>query len=98
MLSDATTGVKMMKKSILDQITFESRPVGWSFALEMSIKAQLLGATIGEVPVVSVDRPFGGESTFRVGAWVKEYLRWFMWGVKKLRWENWTRRTRIRVS
>jgi len=84
-LTDATTGIKMMKKSFFDRVMLESRPVGWSFAFEMSIKAQLLGIRVGEVPVVSVDRPFGGQSSFKLGSWVKEYLRWFFWGLRCLK-------------
>jgi hypothetical protein len=40
---------------------------------------------LGEVPIVSIDRLYGGESTFRVGAWTVEYLRWFVWGGAALR-------------
>jgi len=83
-LSDATTGIKMMHKSIFDSIKLESNPVGWSFAFEVSIKAQLLGLKVGETPVLSVDRPFGGQSSFKLGPWVTEYMRWFLWGAKRL--------------
>jgi len=82
-LTDATTGIKMFRKSIFEKITIEAK-IGWAFAFEVSIKAQILGLRIGEVPVVSVDRLFGGDSTFKLGSWVKEYLKWFFWGVKEL--------------
>ena len=84
-LSDCTTGIKMFRKSLFKEITFESSPVGWAIAFEMSIKAQLLGYKLGEVPIVSVDRLFGGESTFKLGPWFVQYLRWFIWGLKNLR-------------
>jgi dolichol-phosphate mannosyltransferase len=83
-LTDATTGIKMLKKSVFERINIEAE-VGWAFAFEMSIKAQLLGLKIGEVPVVSVDRLFGGTSTFNLGPWIREYIKWFNWGVKRLR-------------
>jgi hypothetical protein len=51
----------------------------------MSIKAQMLGLKLGEVPIISIDRLYGGTSTFRLGPWVKEYLRWFWWGIRNLR-------------
>ncbi|MDD5449082.1 MAG: glycosyltransferase [Candidatus Omnitrophica bacterium] len=82
-LTDATTGIKMARRSIFEKINIEA-DVGWAFAFELSIKAQLLGLRMGEVPVVSVDRLFGGDSTFRVGPWMREYLRWFFWGVNSL--------------
>jgi dolichol-phosphate mannosyltransferase len=82
-LTDATTGIKMTRKSVFDKVNIEAE-VGWAFAFEISIKAQLLGLRIGEVPVVAVDRLFGGSSTFRLGAWAREYMKWFIWGAKRL--------------
>jgi hypothetical protein len=52
---------------------------------EMAIKAELAGLTLGEVPIVSIDRLYGGRSTFRLGPWFVEYLRWFLWGLRRLR-------------
>lgn len=84
-LTDATTGVKMVRRSCFDRIKFESNPVGWAVAFEMSIKFYLLGLRMTEVPVVSIDRLYGGESSFRAGSWTKEYWRWFMYGVREIR-------------
>jgi hypothetical protein len=50
----------------------------------MSIKAQLLGLKLAEVPIVSIDRLYGGKSTFKVGPWTVEYLRWFLWGAARM--------------
>jgi len=83
-LTDATTGFKMMRKSAWRQLSIESNPVGWAFAFELSIKAQLIGLRLGEVPVISIDRLFGGRSTFSLGPWTKEYFRWFFWGAVKI--------------
>ena len=84
-LSDCTTGIKMFRKSLFREIHLESRPVGWAVAFELSIKAQLQGFKLGEVPIISIDRLFGGESTFKLGPWFVEYLRWFYWGIKTFR-------------
>ena len=83
-LSDATTGIKMFRRELFEQLHLESRPVGWVCAFEMSIKAQLQGLKLGEVPIVSIDRLYGGKSTFKVGPWTVEYLRWFVWGASRL--------------
>lgn len=91
-LTDATTGIKMMRRSAYYKLNLSARPVGWAVAFEMSMKAQLAGLKLGEVPIISVDRLFGGESTFRVGPWTVEYLRWFIWGVRYLRWNSVGRR------
>ena len=84
-LTDATTGIKMFTRDVFERLSLEARPVGWAVAFEMAIKAQLAGLRLGEVPIVSIDRLYGGTSTFRVGPWTLEYLRWFIWGVKELR-------------
>lgn len=84
-LTDATTGIKMMKRPAYYALELSARPVGWAVAFEMSIKAQAKGMRLGEVPIISVDRLYGGKSTFRVGAWSKEYMRWFVWGTRELR-------------
>ena len=41
------------------------------------------GYKISEFPIKSVDRLFGGSSTFKLGSWIKEYLKWFIWGIVK---------------
>src|SRR4029077_7375635 len=84
-LTDATTGIKMFTREVFDSLHLEARPVGWAVAFEMAIKAQLAGLRLGEVPIVSIDRLYGGKSTFRLGAWTAEYLRWFIWGCRNLR-------------
>jgi glycosyltransferase involved in cell wall biosynthesis len=83
--SDSTTGIKLFRKDIFDTLGIESPPVGWCFAFEMAIKAQLHGLTLGEVPIISVDRLYGGTSTFRLGPWLVHYMRWFLWGVRHTR-------------
>ncbi len=85
--TDATTGGKMFGRHLFEQFRLESRPIGWAFAFEMAIKAQQLGLRLGEVPLVSIDRLFGGKSTFQLGPWLAEYLRWFVWGLRRT-WAN----------
>jgi glycosyltransferase involved in cell wall biosynthesis len=82
--SDATTGIKMFRKDVFPLLKLESRPVGWTVAFEMAIKAQHAGLRLGEVPTVSIDRLYGGKSTFQVGPWVLEYSRWFFWGMREM--------------
>lgn len=96
-LTDATTGIKMMRRSAYDKLNLNARPVGWAVAFEMSMKAQFAGMKLGEVPIISVDRLYGGESTFRPGPWTLEYLRWFLWGVRHLRTTSGTTRSSVIV-
>jgi dolichol-phosphate mannosyltransferase len=84
-LTDCTTGIKMFRRLLFNEIELEARPVGWAVAFELSIKAQLQGFKLGEVPIISIDRLFGGKSTFKLGPWFVEYLRWFVWGVRTVK-------------
>jgi glycosyltransferase involved in cell wall biosynthesis len=83
--TDPTTGMKMFRRSVFERLQLETRSVGWAVAFEMAVRAQLEGLKLGEVPIISVDRLHGGRSTFRPGPWIKEYLRWFVWGGLRLR-------------
>ena len=83
--SDCTTGIKMMKKNVWKSIKLESKPIGWAFSFELSIKVFLEKYKVDEYPFKSVDRLFGGSSTFKLKNWLKEYLKWFVWGVKKIK-------------
>ena len=84
-LTDATTGIKLFRRSLFSTLNLEARPVGWAVTFEMAMKAQFAGWKLGEVPIISIDRLYGGKSTFRVGPWTAEYLRWFVWGWSHLR-------------
>ena len=75
----------MMKKKVWKETKLECNPVGWAFALELSVKTFLDKRKITEVPLKSVDRLFGGKSTFKPIPWIKEYFRWFVWGIIKLK-------------
>jgi hypothetical protein len=80
-LTDSTTGIKMFKKSFFEKIKLQSS-VGWAVVFEMTIKSQIMGVKFGEVPIISIDRLYGGKSTFKIGAWMKEYLKLFLFGLK----------------
>lgn len=84
-LTDSTTGIKMLRRELFDQLDLSGRSVGWAVAFEISIKAQLVGARLGEVPIISIDRLYGGASSFKLGPWAIEYMRWFLWGARQLR-------------
>ena len=79
-LSDSTTGMKMFRRDVFPKLKLTGIGKGWSCAFEMSIRAQLLGLKLGEVPIVSIDRLFGGESTFQPIPWIVAYLKVFLWG------------------
>lgn len=94
--SDATTGIKMFRRELFPLLDLQCRPIGWAVAFEMAIKAQQANFRLGEVPIVSIDRLYGGESTFQLGPWVAEYMRWFLWGVKEA-WRSGEKTSKIKV-
>jgi dolichol-phosphate mannosyltransferase len=83
-LSDCTTGFKMFRRDLFHRLELSGEGSGWSFAFEMAIQAQLLDLKLGEVSIVSIDRLFGGQSTFRPLPWIASYSRWFVYGMRKL--------------
>ncbi len=82
--SDATTGVKMFRKQDFNKFTLSGPAVGWAVAFEMAIEAHLLGLRLGEVPIFSVDRLYGGKSSFNPWSWTAGYFKLFLWGVKAI--------------
>lgn len=95
--SDATTGFKMFRKETFEKIELESKPIGWAVVFEMAVKAQAKGLKLGEVPIISIDRLYGGKSSFRLFSWLKEYARWFMYGLVNINKLNRNNKVRVRV-
>jgi dolichol-phosphate mannosyltransferase len=83
-LADCTTGIKMMKKNVWQSTKLSQSSSGWAFAFELSLKVIKKKFNITECPLISVDRVFGGKSSFKLFIWLKEYSRWFLWGLKNL--------------
>lgn len=95
--SDATTGFKMFKKETFKEIELESRPIGWAVVFEMAVKAQANGLKLGEVPIISIDRLYGGKSSFRLTPWLKEYSRWFIYGIKNIKKLNANNKVKVKI-
>ena len=83
-LSDSTTGIKMFRRADFEALSRGAKSVGWAIAFEMAISAHLLGLKLGEVPIISIDRLFGGQSTFRLIPWVLGYFGYFATAMTKL--------------
>ncbi len=82
-LTDSTVGIKMFRRSLFNDLKLETN-VGWSVAFELAIKSQLNGFKLGEVPIISINRFYGGKSSFRLCSWVIQYSKLFLWGIKNL--------------
>jgi dolichol-phosphate mannosyltransferase len=79
-LFDATGGFKAFRREVLETVALERvESEGYSFQIEMSMRAWKKGFRIGEIPIVFVDRTTG-ESKMS-----KRIIREAVWKVWKLR-------------
>ena len=59
-VNDCTSGFVAYRRHVLEAIQFETiRSEGYAFLIEMKYRAQQLGFTLGEVPIIFVDRRMG---------------------------------------
>jgi len=82
---DPTTNFRAYSKKYLQQVQVESR-MGFEVALELTVKAHVLGYNVDEVPSSWQDRS-AGQSRFKLWAWLPHYLRWMFYGI----WGTWFR-------
>ena len=96
-LTDPTLGVKMFRRSKFNQIKLESKPIGWAVSFEFAIKSQLANWKLGEVPLISLNRLYGGKSSFKPWPWVAEYTKWFLFGMARIHNLKTNRNVSIRI-
>jgi dolichol-phosphate mannosyltransferase len=75
---DVTNAFKMYRSELLKSTTIEER--GFACSMEITIKAYLKGARIGEVPTTWRGRTIG-KSKFSMIKGLRPYLRWYIWTV-----------------
>lgn len=83
---DPTNNFKLYAISFLKAVTIKSTG-GFEVALELTIKAALLGLKIDEVPGTWIDRETN-ESKFKLIKWLPHYLRWFFYYLRKKSWHR----------
>ena len=74
---DATNGLRLFSKKLLREIPLESE-LGFTFSIELLVKAHRLGYPMTEVPAKWFQRQ-EGESRFKVFKWAIPYLRWYFY-------------------
>lgn len=74
---DPTSGFRLFSRRVIETIPIESR-LGFTYSIELLVKAHRLGWPIGEVPARWYERT-KGQSRFRVMKWLPEYLIWFFY-------------------
>jgi dolichol-phosphate mannosyltransferase len=77
-INDVTNGFKLFSRHLLDTCVIESRE-GFTYAIELVVKAHRLGWKIGEVPARWYERN-KGRSRFRLFKWLFPYMRWYFYG------------------
>jgi dolichol-phosphate mannosyltransferase len=74
---DATNGLRLFSRRVIQTIAIESTQ-GFTYSIELLVKAHRLGWKISEVPVRWFERK-KGQSRFRVFKWMLPYLRWYFY-------------------
>lgn len=72
---DITNNFKLYDSRLLKEITIESK-MGFSIAMEITVKAFLMNKNITEVPTTWRDRT-EGEARFKLFKWLPQYLHWY---------------------
>ena len=72
---DPTSGFRLFSRRVIENLQIESDQ-GFTYSLELLVKAHRLGWRIGEVPALWFERKHGA-SRFRVIKWLPAYLHWY---------------------
>ncbi|MDX1673399.1 MAG: polyprenol monophosphomannose synthase [Longimicrobiales bacterium] len=76
-VTDATGGFKCFRREVLEAIDLERvGSEGYSFQIEMSLRAWRNGFTIGEIPIVFADRDVGESKMSRRIIWEAVWRVW----------------------
>jgi glycosyltransferase involved in cell wall biosynthesis len=76
---DPTNGFRLFSRRVHQTIAIESSQ-GFTYSLELLVKAHRLGWKIGEVPALWFERtPAQGKSRFKVLKWLPAYLPWYFY-------------------
>ncbi|GAC1615986.1 MAG: polyprenol monophosphomannose synthase [Candidatus Dormibacteraceae bacterium] len=78
-IHDPTSNFKIYSRRLLDRVEVESE-AGFELAIELTVKAYLMGMRIEEVPTTWRDRT-AGESRFQLWQWMPHYLKWYARGM-----------------
>lgn len=58
-VSDLTGSFRLYKKAVLEKVISSTESKGYSFQMEMMVRAKAMGCTVAEVPISFVDRLYG---------------------------------------
>ncbi len=76
-IADATGGFKCFRRSVLAALPLHRvESNGYSFQIEMSLRAWRQGFTLGEIPIMFVDRDIGESKMSRSIIWEAVWRVW----------------------
>jgi dolichol-phosphate mannosyltransferase len=76
-ITDPTGGFKCFRRAVLEAIDLNAiHSNGYSFQIEMTHKAWMLGFRVGEVPIIFVDRREGHSKISRNIVWEALWVVW----------------------
>ena len=76
---DASNGFRLFTKNLITNCGIESTK-GFSYSLELLVKADRYKYKIVEVPAQWEERSVG-QSNFKIGMWINSYLKWYFYGL-----------------
>ena len=79
-VKDISNGFRLFSLKYLNLVTIESKK-GFTFSIELLVKANRLGLQIAEIPSYWEERKYG-ESRFKISEWIFEYIRWYLYGLE----------------
>lgn len=76
---DASNGFRLFSKKLIDYVQIESNK-GFTYSIELLVKARRLKLSISEIPAKWEERCHGS-SNFKLFLWLSEYLKWYFYGL-----------------
>ena len=78
-IEDASNGFRLFSNKIIKNFNIESQ-LGFAYSLELLVKAHRNNFNIAQIPSSWEEREIG-TSKFKIFKWLKEYLRWYIYGL-----------------
>lgn len=77
---DASNGLRLFSSKLLKAIPIQSTQ-GFTYSIELLVKAHRMGLKVADVPFRWIERK-SGESRFQVGPWLLAYLKWYAYAFR----------------
>jgi len=83
---DVSNGFRLFSRRVIEEIPVESTQ-GFTYSIELLVKAHRRGWRIAEVPARWIERT-RGQSRFKVLSWLPSYLRWVRYAFLTTYWHQ----------